>query len=95
MRNRYSACPDCGGEKTIRASRCDPCYRKMRVANHNELKVIAAPVPDTTPEPEPKSAPLDPWHQPPALVPARTNPRLPRYRMNIYGEWEVVHERRP
>jgi hypothetical protein len=85
-RHRHSPCPDCGKTKTRKASRCDPCYRKMRVANHNELKVIPSP----TAEPTTKTAPMDPWHQPPATVAVRPGPRVPRYRMNIYGEWEAV-----
>jgi len=85
-KSRLNVCPDCGGRKMRRSSRCDPCYRKARVANHNELRVIPA----AQAEPASQSGPMDPWHQPPVIIANRPGPCVPRYRMNIYGEWEVV-----
>jgi hypothetical protein len=86
-KSRLNICPDCNGRKMRTSARCDPCYRKARIANHNELRVIPSP----QAEPTTKSAPMDPWHQPPSTgVVSRTGPRPPRYRMNIYGEWETV-----
>ena len=85
---RYSACPDCGAPKMRSAARCDPCYRKFRVGNNNRLMgaplvLSAAAVPTGVPI----SAPFDIWRQPP-IVAARPGPKMLRWRMTAWGEWE-------
>ncbi len=74
--SRLGVCPDCGGSRLRTSARCDPCYRKRRVANHNQLR----PMPLAT------SAPMAVWTQPPAVAPRPGGP-LVRWRMNEWGEW--------